>query len=158
MVSKQALPSATTKTRACEYSFRKKLWIPRAPKELHSSFRESTVFLISSTKSRRVSSRGAGFQERRGINVKTNDSGCKGERGEGGRRDSSAAAKRENSRGRGVVTRAVAATRTVTIPFYFPRSLVSLALKFSTFISTPCPCYPFTPAFIHRRLSPSAAA
>lgn len=39
-------------------------------------------------------------------------------------------AKRENSRGRGAVTRALAPTRTVTIPFYFPRSLVSLAQVF----------------------------
>lgn len=60
------------------------------------------------------------FQERHGTNVKTNDSGCK------------AGLRKARVGGgvvgrRGTVTRVVATTRTMTISFYFPCRLVSLA-------------------------------
>lgn len=60
------------------------------------------------------------FQEWRGVNVKTNDSGYK----EYGRKEGEL----EERTFRGdAVTRVVAATRTMTISFYFPHSFVSLA-------------------------------
>lgn len=72
------------------------------------------------------------FHEREGVNVKTNDSVVKSADGRKRPRG-------ENTRGRGAVTRAVAATRMMTILFYFSRSLVSRRL--STFISTVCLYY-----------------
>lgn len=57
----------------------------------------------------------------------------------------------ENSHG--AVTRVVAATRTMTIPFYFPHSLVSLAQVFDFYFSRR-PCHFFNP----REFTPSACA
>lgn len=90
---------------------------------MYSSFLVSLA--VFSTKSRSAADLAEDFQERRGVNVKTNDSGCKEEK----ERQEGKGEEGENwvegrSRGRkyprcGAVTRAVAATRTMTIPFYF---------------------------------------
>lgn len=101
--------------------------------------RESSISPVFSTKSRSATGLAEDFQERQGANVKTNDSSCKerggveerggfwlvGKRGRDGRRTSTD----------GAVTRVVSATRMMTIPFYFPRSFVSLAQAFDFYFS-----------------------
>lgn len=93
---------------------------------------------VFSTKSRGTTGLAEDFQERRGVNVKTNDSGCK-ECGSEEERERRAGEGKGEGRRRtstdGAVTRMAAATRTMTIPFYFPHSLVSRSLRLSTFIS-----------------------
>lgn len=106
----------------------------RAPKELYSSFSLyiyvqfippiSRSFLDEISQS--AADLAEDFQERRGVNVKTNDSGCKEEKESerGGKGEEGENWVEGRSRGRkyprcGAVTRAVAATRTMTIPFYF---------------------------------------
>lgn len=103
------------------------------------SARESRFFRFPDEISQHDGSLAKGFQERRGVNVKTNDSGCK-ERDEGrGRWIGDARARGEKTAAGGAVTRMVAATRTVTIPFYFPDSLVSLARSGFRLLFPPLP-------------------
>ena len=54
------------------------------PAELYNWFRESSVSPIFSMKSRSATDLAADFQKRQGVNVKTNESGCK--EYDGGRR------------------------------------------------------------------------
>lgn len=116
------------------------------PGELHSWFRGSSISPVFSTKSRSATDLAADFQKRRGVNVKTNDSGCKERgreegreicwrRGRGGGGKKRKEGGGETSRSYGAVTRVAAATRTMTIPFYFPHSLVSLVRAFDFYFS-----------------------
>jgi len=107
--------------------------------KLYNWFRESSISPVFSIKSRSVTDLAENFQERQGVNVKTNDSGCKErdrKKGDLWRRvrGKSGGGKKRTSTD-GAVTRLVAVTQTMTVPFYFPYSLVSLAEALATFIS-----------------------